>query len=124
MKIANQVTQSTIRRSQSTSQEGFTDSSTTSIKDIEHIPDPLTVIRELVRVLQVGGYLVLSTPNKLWHWPVRIAARLGLRPYDGLLHRALCDPAWNRWRVKFWLIEDDTSHPVPDYTAPAVFMAP
>lgn len=51
---------------------------------IEHTPDPLAAVREMVRVLQVGGYLVLSTPNKLWQLPVRTASALGLRPYDGL----------------------------------------
>lgn len=38
----------------------------------------------MVRVLKPNGYLSLSTPNLLWQTPVRIASKLGLRPYDGL----------------------------------------
>ena len=30
-----------------------------------------------------GGRLVLSTPNHLWLWPVWMASKLRLRPYDG-----------------------------------------
>lgn len=51
---------------------------------IEHTPDPLQAAQELYRVLRPGGHLVLSTPGWLWQTPVRIATRLGLRPYKGL----------------------------------------
>jgi len=51
---------------------------------IEHTPDPLAVLPELNRVLKPGGHLVLSTPNWLWQWPVRLASLVGARPYDGL----------------------------------------
>ena len=51
---------------------------------IEHTPDPLEAIRQMAGVLRPGGYLALSTPNRLW-WPVvRAASILKLRPYDGL----------------------------------------
>lgn len=51
---------------------------------IEHTPDPQVVLQELYRTLKPGGHLVLSTPNWLWQWPVRLASLIGARPYDGL----------------------------------------
>lgn len=54
-----------------------------STEVIEHIPDPLSAITELWRVIKPGGWLTLSTPNYLWQIPVRFASLVGLRPYDG-----------------------------------------
>jgi SAM-dependent methyltransferase len=34
-----------------------------SLETIEHVPDPEAFVRELHRILEPGGYLVLSTPN-------------------------------------------------------------
>jgi len=51
---------------------------------IEHTPDPLGAFDELHRVLKPGGKLVLTTPNKLWHFAIVIANKLKLRPYEGL----------------------------------------
>jgi ubiquinone/menaquinone biosynthesis C-methylase UbiE len=51
---------------------------------IEHVPDPKKAITELFRVLKPGGTIVLSTPNAFWHWSLRIAHFLKLRPYQGL----------------------------------------
>lgn len=51
---------------------------------IEHTPDPDGAIRQMCRVLRPGGYLALSTPNKVWYPVVAAASRLGLRPFDGI----------------------------------------
>jgi SAM-dependent methyltransferase len=51
---------------------------------IEHVPDPFKAVAELHRVLKPGGTLVITTPNRLWHFSVVIANRLTLRPYQGL----------------------------------------
>jgi len=50
---------------------------------IEHVPDPRKAIAELSRILKPGGALVLSTPNKLWHFAIALANKLGARPYEG-----------------------------------------
>jgi 2-polyprenyl-3-methyl-5-hydroxy-6-metoxy-1,4-benzoquinol methylase len=55
-----------------------------STEVIEHTPNPIASVHEMVRVLKPSGLLSLSTPNLLWQTPVRIASKLGLRPYDGL----------------------------------------
>jgi 2-polyprenyl-3-methyl-5-hydroxy-6-metoxy-1,4-benzoquinol methylase len=37
---------------------------------VEHTPDPIGCIREMFRVLNDGGILVLTTPNSFWYWSV------------------------------------------------------
>jgi 2-polyprenyl-3-methyl-5-hydroxy-6-metoxy-1,4-benzoquinol methylase len=51
---------------------------------VEHTDTPERVIGELARVVRPGGLLVLTTPNRVWQWPVRVASRLGLRPFRGV----------------------------------------
>lgn len=51
---------------------------------IEHTDEPLTAIREMVRVLKPGGYLFLSTPNWLWRWSITVAEALGVRKFAGI----------------------------------------
>lgn len=50
---------------------------------IEHVPNPADAIRQMAGVLKPGGYLAISTPNKLWYPVVRAATILRLRPFDG-----------------------------------------
>ncbi len=54
-----------------------------STEVIEHTPDPYQAISEFWRVIKPGGWLSLSSPNRLWQGPVRLASRLGIRPYEG-----------------------------------------
>ena len=51
---------------------------------IEHVPAPLDAIPEIYRVLKPDGTMVLTTPNKHWHFAIDIANAMKLRPYQGL----------------------------------------
>jgi 2-polyprenyl-3-methyl-5-hydroxy-6-metoxy-1,4-benzoquinol methylase len=51
---------------------------------IEHTPDPLAAVAQMLGVLKPGGSLSLSTPNVVWQPVVRLASRLRWRPYEGL----------------------------------------
>jgi 2-polyprenyl-3-methyl-5-hydroxy-6-metoxy-1,4-benzoquinol methylase len=53
---------------------------------IEHTPSPTEAVRQMIRVLRSGGYLSLSTPNRVWLPVVKLATALNLRPFDGLEH--------------------------------------
>jgi 2-polyprenyl-6-hydroxyphenyl methylase/3-demethylubiquinone-9 3-methyltransferase len=55
-----------------------------STECIEHTPDPRAAVREMLRVARRGAALVVTCPNRAWHWSVRLANRLGVRPYHGL----------------------------------------
>lgn len=50
---------------------------------IEHTPDPLEALRQMVMVVKPGGFLSISTPNVLWKPAVKLATFLRLRPFDG-----------------------------------------
>ena len=64
---------------------------------IEHTTDPSRAVAELARVLRPGGTLVLTTPNHVWHFAIRVASALKLRPYEGLEN-------WVRWRdLRGWI---------------------
>lgn len=51
---------------------------------IEHTPSPETAVSEMIRVLRPGGILVVTCPNRFWHWSCRLANALGIRAYCGL----------------------------------------
>jgi 2-polyprenyl-3-methyl-5-hydroxy-6-metoxy-1,4-benzoquinol methylase len=50
---------------------------------IEHTPDPRKAVDELCRTLKPGGTLVLTVPNRTWHFLAVLANVLRLRPYEG-----------------------------------------
>lgn len=51
---------------------------------IEHTGDPVLAIQEMVRVLCTGGILLLSTPNYLWRWSIKLGEGLKLRKFSGI----------------------------------------
>lgn len=66
---------------------------------IEHTTDPRRAVHELLRVCRTGGFLVITCPNRAWHWSCRLANRLRLRPYDGLEN-------WPGWfELRRWIGE-------------------
>jgi len=50
---------------------------------IEHTPNPRLAIQEMLRVCQPGGYLLITTPNRLWYPVVRLAQVTRLRKFQG-----------------------------------------
>jgi ubiquinone/menaquinone biosynthesis C-methylase UbiE len=83
---------------------------------LEHVSDPLTVVRGMVRAVRPGGRIVLADDDHdllrlwpeppglgpIWHAYVRTYDRLGNDPYVGrrlvaLLHQAGAQPVRNTW---------------------------
>lgn len=70
-----------------------------STEVIEHTPDPRKAVREMHRVLKKDGVLVLTVPNKVWHFSISLANFLRLRPYEGYEN-------WVGWsELRKWLEE-------------------
>lgn len=66
---------------------------------IEHTVDPHRSVCELYRVLAHGGTLILTVPNKAWHFSVVLANALKLRTYEGYEN-------WVGWfQLKRWMID-------------------
>ena len=83
---------------------------------LEHVPDPLAVVRQMVRAVRPGGRVILEDDNHdvmrlwpeppgamaLWNAYVRTYDRLGNDPYVGhrlvsLLYEARATPVRNTW---------------------------
>jgi len=58
---------------------------------IEHTLDPLRAVSEIHRVTRAGGLLLITVPNRIWHFAATFANTFGLRPYEGYEH-------WVGWR--------------------------
>jgi 2-polyprenyl-3-methyl-5-hydroxy-6-metoxy-1,4-benzoquinol methylase len=61
---------------------------------IEHTVEPRRAVSELARVLRPGGVLVITVPNRVWHFAIDIANALKLRPYEGYENW----PSWSQLR--------------------------
>ncbi len=53
---------------------------------IEHTLDPWAALKEMHRVLKKNGYLIVTTPNKIWFPVLQIANLLQLRRFNGIEH--------------------------------------
>jgi ubiquinone/menaquinone biosynthesis C-methylase UbiE len=51
---------------------------------IEHVENQSKVLTEIFRVLKRGGYLAITTPNKLFKPIFSLLTFLGIRPYRGI----------------------------------------
>lgn len=50
---------------------------------VEHTPDPVIAVSEICKGVRPGGWLAISTPNRVWQPVVRSAQKLKLRRFDG-----------------------------------------
>jgi ubiquinone/menaquinone biosynthesis C-methylase UbiE len=50
---------------------------------VEHSPNPALAVSEMCRVLAPGGWLIFTTPNKLWYPVVKLSQFLKLRKFQG-----------------------------------------
>ena len=54
-----------------------------STEVIEHTEEPYQAVEQLIRALKPGGILIITCPNRIWHFAIWIANALKLRPYEG-----------------------------------------
>jgi 2-polyprenyl-3-methyl-5-hydroxy-6-metoxy-1,4-benzoquinol methylase len=69
----------------------------------EHMPDPAKVIREGLRVLKPGGYLIASTPCGMHHWDP-----MHLRTFDDNSIQELLKPWANQIKKLEKIAEGET----------------
>lgn len=50
---------------------------------IEHTPDPKMALSEMHRVLKMDGILIITVPNRIWHFTLNVARIFNARRYDG-----------------------------------------
>lgn len=80
------VANNAVGRAEDAASLGFGDATfdlVVSSECIEHVPSPARAIGEMLRVLEPGGHLILTTPNRLWFPVVLLAQRLRLRRFQG-----------------------------------------
>lgn len=71
-----------------------------SVQSLEHVPDPESVLSEVVRVLQPGGRAVFVTPNRLtFGRPYEVIDPYHYVEYDPAELRELCATAFGRAEV-------------------------
>jgi len=51
---------------------------------IEHTPHPYAALAEMRRVLKKEGWLIITTPNKLWYPVLWVSERLKIRKFSGM----------------------------------------
>ncbi len=72
-----------------------------SVQSIEHVPDPESVLAEVVRVLEPDGCAVFVTPNRLtFGRPDEIIDPYHYVEYDAAQLRALCEPFFARVEIR------------------------
>lgn len=50
---------------------------------IEHVPDPKAALCEMARIVADGGYLLVTSPNRLWYPLLWLAQKIGIRKFAG-----------------------------------------
>ncbi|MCK5215915.1 MAG: class I SAM-dependent methyltransferase [Candidatus Omnitrophica bacterium] len=51
---------------------------------IEHTPDPYAALANMRRLLKKDGWIVITTPNKIWYPVLTVAHLLKIRKFDGM----------------------------------------
>jgi SAM-dependent methyltransferase len=71
---------------------------------LEHLPDERPALRELHRVLQAGGYLIVSVPAYSWLWSKHDVALAHYRRYTAReLQARLCEAGFQVRRLSYAL---------------------
>ncbi len=71
---------------------------------LEHLPDERPALRELHRVLQAGGYLIVSVPAYSWLWSKHDVALAHYRRYTAReLQARLCEAGFQVQRLSYAL---------------------